>query len=160
MERPLTIRSVYFNYMKASKGWITIPVILLNAVLMQGLLPSRFNFALSKGSFSACQTLNNYTLVWWQAKLVPLGPANPSSVRLNFTTVLLIGQTDSICSFTPCWASGTLSSPLDSEQPWDGSRSWHREVCITTHCSKFSMHLWPSLILRYVSCTTSSGLSN
>lgn len=37
--------------MKASKGWITIPVILLNAALMQGLLPPVLNLPYLMGTF-------------------------------------------------------------------------------------------------------------
>lgn len=41
--------NVYRTYVGASKGWITLPVVILAAVLMQ-----------------ASQVMNNYTLVWWQ----------------------------------------------------------------------------------------------
>ncbi|TCD60600.1 hypothetical protein EIP91_009818 [Steccherinum ochraceum] len=41
---------IYGSYLKASKGYITVPILVLCAILMQ-----------------ASQILNSYTLVWWQA---------------------------------------------------------------------------------------------
>jgi hypothetical protein len=42
---------VYGYYAKAGGGWLTVPVIVLMAVLMQG-----------------SQVANSYVLVWWQGK--------------------------------------------------------------------------------------------
>ncbi|KAI4517938.1 P-loop containing nucleoside triphosphate hydrolase protein [Schizophyllum commune Loenen D] len=41
---------VYKEYLKAGKGWVTVPLIFVTMALMQGF-----------------QVMNNYTLVWWQA---------------------------------------------------------------------------------------------
>ncbi|KAL1697054.1 P-loop containing nucleoside triphosphate hydrolase protein [Schizophyllum commune] len=41
---------VYKEYLKAGKGWVTVPLFFLTMALMQGF-----------------QVMNNYTLVWWQA---------------------------------------------------------------------------------------------
>jgi ATP-binding cassette subfamily C (CFTR/MRP) protein 1 len=43
--------TVYGYYLKAGGGWLTVPVMVLAAILMQG-----------------SQVLNSYTLVWWQDK--------------------------------------------------------------------------------------------
>lgn len=49
----LVPRPVYGDYIKAGKGWITVPMLLVCMFLMQG-----------------SSIVNNYTLVWWQAKYV------------------------------------------------------------------------------------------
>jgi ATP-binding cassette, subfamily C (CFTR/MRP), member 1 len=47
----LTASAVYGDYLKAGKGFITAPLLVLAMILMQGSL-----------------VLNTYTLVWWQEK--------------------------------------------------------------------------------------------
>lgn len=50
----------------ASRGWITIPVIVILSVLMQGTRPLTWPGV--PDIVLASQVLNNYTLVWWQTK--------------------------------------------------------------------------------------------
>ncbi|KAG8946658.1 hypothetical protein FRC04_011552 [Tulasnella sp. 424] len=83
-------KGVYVTYMKAGKGYIVIPLILLTCILMQG-----------------SQVLNSYWLIWWQENsfnrstrfyMVLYAVLGVSQAVFTF----LLGVTMSILSFYAC----------------------------------------------------------
>ena len=88
---------VYGDYLKAGKGYLTLPILVMFMVLMQ-----------------SSAIMNSYTLVWWQAKYAAslFLPAARDQIfmRLRNHAASLTSRTPSIKSFTPVLASPKRSS--------------------------------------------------
>ncbi|KAF7330282.1 ABC protein [Mycena venus] len=73
---------IYGSYIKAGRGYITLPFIILAVLGMQG-----------------CQVTNSYTLVWWQQNLNPVQQIQPVVFVLSDSFYACLGVSQAMFTF-------------------------------------------------------------